>query len=296
MAERHTWELVAKTIGSQPSLVRQIDGSCAYRLERYFTTGRQLKAPPLPQPVVGMQFGGKKVSHISNLGQLSIYPSVTVVFPAGKKSNWSASSTVDLALFYFQGAALKQLESALSKAVSGPRAGLRAGGPIAFDDTVTSALARQLVSELAGDRAVSNSYITTLSSALLAQLCKRLSENKPATRLHSNTLHLYRVQETVSHIQSDLKADLSNARLAERVGLHQSHFRGLFQQVTGTTPHQYVMQARLEMANRLLSQTDLPLASIAEECGFSSQAHMSSCFRRSYNMTPREFRGSPLNG
>jgi AraC family transcriptional regulator len=73
---------------------------------------------------------------------------------------------------------------------------------------------------------------------------------------------------------------------AAQTGLQQSYFRQIFQQTTGLTLHSYIMQLRLERARDLLGNSELPLAAIAEEVGFSNQSHMTSCFRRHYDITP----------
>ena len=74
-------------------------------------------------------------------------------------------------------------------------------------------------------------------------------------------------------------------------GLRQSYFRQIFQQTTGFTLHRYVMQLRLERARDLLSNSELSLAAIAAEAGFSNQSHMTSCFRSYYDITPALLRG-----
>jgi AraC-like DNA-binding protein len=49
---------------------------------------------------------------------------------------------------------------------------------------------------------------------------------------------------------------------------------------------------RIHRARELLSLTERPLAEIAYACGFSSQSHMTSWFRRKHGVTPKQFRRS----
>jgi AraC family transcriptional regulator len=51
-----------------------------------------------------------------------------------------------------------------------------------------------------------------------------------------------------------------------------------------------VLAARLEQARKLLNVTNLPISRIAEDCGFSSQSHLTARFREAHAATPAEFR------
>ena len=50
------------------------------------------------------------------------------------------------------------------------------------------------------------------------------------------------------------------------------------------------MEARIEKACQLMVKTDLSLAEVALEAGFSSQSHMNASFRKVCACTPKEYR------
>ena len=60
----------------------------------------------------------------------------------------------------------------------------------------------------------------------------------------------------------------------------------------GETPHQYLMTRRLERAAALLRSTDHSVADICMEVGLSSVGSFTTSFRRSYEMTPTEYRAA----
>ncbi|MFK7736126.1 MAG: substrate-binding domain-containing protein [Pirellulaceae bacterium] len=60
----------------------------------------------------------------------------------------------------------------------------------------------------------------------------------------------------------------------------------------GRTPHQEIMRLRLERVKRMLMETDLPLAEIAERCGFENSEYMPVVFRREIGQTPSSYRRS----
>jgi AraC-like DNA-binding protein len=95
-----------------------------------------------------------------------------------------------------------------------------------------------------------------------------------------------------NHIDAHLTENITLEALAEIAGLSRCHFARAFKQSVGTAPHAYLLQRRLESAERLLNETDLPLCQVALDSGFSDQSHFSSCFRRHFGESPRSFRRS----
>ena len=68
------------------------------------------------------------------------------------------------------------------------------------------------------------------------------------------------------------------------------HFARLFKRSTGSAPHQYVLQQRIERAASLLRSTPLPIAEIAHRCGFNDQSHLANSFKRMHGQSPSAFR------
>jgi AraC family transcriptional regulator len=89
-------------------------------------------------------------------------------------------------------------------------------------------------------------------------------------------------------IDFDLGSDLSLMALSEAVGLSKPHFVRLFRNTTGTSPHRYVVQKRLNRAQQLLRSSGASLTGIALDVGFASQSHMSRTFRNVIGITPGE--------
>jgi AraC family transcriptional regulator len=80
------------------------------------------------------------------------------------------------------------------------------------------------------------------------------------------------------------------ADLAAVAGVHEVHVVRAFRTHVGVTPGTYVRELRVEHARRALANTDTPLAEIALEAGFSSQAHFTRVFHRLAGITPGAFR------
>ena len=79
-------------------------------------------------------------------------------------------------------------------------------------------------------------------------------------------------------------------QVARQSGVSAFHFLRLFARVTGVTPHQYLVRARLRRAARLLAQGTLPIGAIAYEVGFGDLSNFVRTFRRAAGRAPRDFR------
>jgi AraC family transcriptional regulator len=68
------------------------------------------------------------------------------------------------------------------------------------------------------------------------------------------------------------------------------HFCRSFKQSTGQSPHRYILQLRIEEAQRLLKKTTLAISDVANRLGFSDQSHFTMVFRKLVGTTPARWR------
>jgi transcriptional regulator GlxA family with amidase domain len=78
--------------------------------------------------------------------------------------------------------------------------------------------------------------------------------------------------------------------LARAAGLSPFHFVRTFQQLTGVSPHQYVMRARLREAAARLVDESAKVLDIALDCGFGDASNFNHAFKREFGVSPRAFR------
>ena len=99
-----------------------------------------------------------------------------------------------------------------------------------------------------------------------------------------------------------LKAkDLADARyweplgvddLAHAAGLSRAHFSREFRAAFGESPHNYLLTRRMERAAALLRNTDRSVADICFSVGLQSVGSFTTSFKRTYGITPTEYRAS----
>jgi AraC-like DNA-binding protein len=95
--------------------------------------------------------------------------------------------------------------------------------------------------------------------------------------------------------------DLADARyseplgvedLAQVAGLSRAHFSREFRRAFGVSPHAYLLTRRLERAAALLRNTDRTVAEICLDVGLQGLGSFTTSFKRTYGMTPTEYRGA----
>jgi len=101
-----------------------------------------------------------------------------------------------------------------------------------------------------------------------------------------------RVAQAIAGIDAAPDEPWPLAELAASVGASPYHFARAFRTIVGTSPHHYVVAARLRRAALLLLDTPKLISEIAYEVGFGDLSNFVHTFRRAMGKTPREFRRS----
>ena len=103
------------------------------------------------------------------------------------------------------------------------------------------------------------------------------------------------IQRVLEYIRENYQKPLTLSDMADLAGYSPNHFHHVFRSIMGVTPQDYLMEERLRHAKWLLVQTEKTLSEIAYECGFSSQSHLCTRFKRSMLCTPGEYRKRNIN-
>jgi AraC family transcriptional regulator len=102
-----------------------------------------------------------------------------------------------------------------------------------------------------------------------------------------------RVTRIIRMIESRPNAAHDLAELACEAKLSRYHFIRLFRQLTGLTPHQYVVRSRLLYAATRLLLEPSPILDVAFDSGFGDVSNFNHAFRAEFGVNPRTFRDKP---
>ena len=127
--------------------------------------------------------------------------------------------------------------------------------------------------------------------SLTLELIHILTQYAPrnASRHPQKGHHQQLIENVLDHIHHNLSGDLRLETLCQQAGFTPIYFHKLFKASTGKNLHEYVEEQRIKKAVKLLLSSDMSLAQIAYECGFSSQSYFSYAFKRCKGVSPRSY-------
>ena len=214
-------------------------------------------------------------------------PGSLTLVPAGECPVLRAETAFDLVVCAFDSKLMSALDSELER---------RPDGALHLQANVQDPAAQQLMTLLNADanegHATERLYTDYLVQALAVRMLYLGRRTEPPTsngRTYGLPKHVLR--RVVERMQS-FDSDLSLQALANESGYSRVHFVRMFKAATGSSPHNYLVNLKLERARELLKIPSMSLIDIALDCGFSSHSHMSRLFHKFVGVTPSAYRRS----
>lgn len=100
------------------------------------------------------------------------------------------------------------------------------------------------------------------------------------------------MKRLVSFIEANIaNSDISIDDVAQACAVSRTSLHRKVKSMTGTSPMEFVREARIRKATQLLAYTSKTISEIAYECGFADPKYFSKCFKAATGKTPTEFRG-----
>jgi AraC family transcriptional regulator len=153
-----------------------------------------------------------------------------------------------------------------------------------------AASATELLSELEAGSPHGKTYIDALTHSLALYLVVHYSTAKVAESTALSKPDDTRVACAINFIESHLGEDLPLTAIASACNVSINHLCAVFKHSVGQSVHQFVIQQRIERAKILLRNSKKLLVEIAQETGFSNQAHFTTSFRKICGSTPSQYR------
>ena len=116
------------------------------------------------------------------------------------------------------------------------------------------------------------------------KLRKALQEAEPPAR------KLRISEEALRYIREHSAEKLSIASIAAQVHISPNYLSNIFRKETGASVNEVIRQEQMKAAARLLRDTDLRVAEIAEQVGYENQSKFSNVFRDIFQVLPTEYR------
>jgi AraC family transcriptional regulator len=215
-------------------------------------------------------------------------PGELMIFPAGTSANWEwKTDEPNQALYFFLEASY--LETIGDDFDFAQPATIETA--IGAEDEQLRLLALSLLCEMNDSHVLGHGYADALTHAFAMQIVRRYSRFREINSAQGG-MAPFKLRKALGFIAENLefKEDLSLEKVASEVGMSYFHFSRTFKQSMGVSPNNYIVARRVELAKKLLAQSDSPIVDIALQAGFANQSHFTTMFRRLTGTTPKTFR------
>jgi len=157
-------------------------------------------------------------------------------------------------------------------------------------DPVITSVGMSLLGELESEGLSGRLYGESLANVLAVHLLRYYTAAGQKPERFKGGLSGPKLRQVMSFIADNYANDIKLRELAHVAGMSSFHFAREFKRTTGTTPHQYLINFRIERAKVLLGDDRLPLIEVGLRSGFSHQSHFTRLFRKYTGTTPHSYR------
>lgn len=162
--------------------------------------------------------------------------------------------------------------------------------PFGTVDLIALGIAQRISVELTGKATPNELYLDSLVTLFSTHLLRTYANNMrqiPSPRGGLSAKSARRVEE---YLREHFTEKVHVAELAAVAGISPNHFIVRFAKTFGMPPHRYLINLRLDLAEKLLAEGEIAIAEIAYMAGFSDQSHLATTMKRYRGRTPTELR------
>lgn len=117
---------------------------------------------------------------------------------------------------------------------------------------------------------------------------RRLKSESESERTNEDEEFIVKIRAIIEeHIDDE---DFSVQTLSDCMAMDRTGLYRRLQSLTGKSPSVYIREIRLEVAARLLRESDMPVSDIAFMTGYSSTKYFNKVFKQSFSVSPEEYR------
>jgi AraC family transcriptional regulator len=225
-------------------------------------------------------FEGKRARNRMRAGSV-------IVSPAGVPKSFQYDGGGDCLVVHVAPSLIAQVAGSASR---GDPAKIEILNEFCTRDPEIQRLALRLWSEYQAHDIASGMSAESLGIQMAVHLLRKYSTMRRPSHSSPGELSPTAYERAVDYIEANLANDLTIQDIADALSMSASHFAHSFKQTSGVTPHQFVMERRIEVAKALLRETTLPIANLSSRVGFSTHSHFCVTFQRLTGETPSAYR------
>jgi AraC family transcriptional regulator, arabinose operon regulatory protein len=98
------------------------------------------------------------------------------------------------------------------------------------------------------------------------------------------------IRKAINFLNNSVEVEIGISEIAKKANLSSSHFSRKFLSEVGISPYEYLIQLRMQLAERLLHMTNLPIKKIADNLCYADAFYFSNAFKKHSGLSPQNFR------
>jgi AraC family transcriptional regulator len=161
---------------------------------------------------------------------------------------------------------------------------------IGHRDPFLVALIDRMSTAIGGDGVVSRLLTESLATTLQLHLTDRVGGGVDVDKRSYRELTPAQQASLTEFLDDGLDTNITLTALAEHVSMAVNVFLAAFAKAFGTTPHQFLLDRRINRAKTLLTMTTQSVTDIGHAVGFSSPSHFTTTFKQRVGFPPTAFR------
>lgn len=136
-----------------------------------------------------------------------------------------------------------------------------------------------------------------VQNLLLSRLFRVISllDTETAANDTSNNAHTRYIGIVNDYINTHYHYNITVMDLAQHAGVSVSYLRQIFTTHLGMSPQEAIIEKKMSVAKKMLTETNMPISAIASGCGYSDQSAFCKVFKKTQNVSPLQYRKKVKN-
>jgi AraC family transcriptional regulator len=161
-----------------------------------------------------------------------------------------------------------------------------------FKDPRLEHLLKALYTELREGAPTGRLFGEQVGNAIAMLLAKQYSVVRTDVYGGGGRIPMSRIKKVFDYVEAHLHQNIHLSDLASTAAMSPYYFARLFKNSTGVSPHQYVVQRRIDRAKEMLHRSQMSILEIGVRVGYADPKHFRTLFRRAVDASPNEYRAT----
>ncbi len=153
------------------------------------------------------------------------------------------------------------------------------------DASCFESIVRRMVNAFSEKNALRDTYISSAMKTLIIEL---ILHRQDCQYVHNSHTRLAR--SVASWLRENYADRVKNETISDHFHFTAIYINRIFKKEMGITPHQFLIRLRIDIAKKLLTDSDYTPGEVAALVGFANYPHFNKTFKRLTGMTPTQYR------